>query len=229
MELHTCPVGGHLGFLKIYHKVKKDFIWDDLKYDIQKFVAECLVFQKNKVETIKTPGLLQPLSIPSQLWEEISMDFITGLPKSEGKSVIMVVVDRITKYAHFFALSHPFKTSIVATTFINTIQKLHENPRVIVSDRDPIFTGNFWTKLFSCLGIELAHSSSYHPQFDGKTKIVKFFLEGYLCCFVSDKQTQWFNWLPLAEWWYNTSFHTAAKMTPFMALYGYHPPSITSF
>ena len=97
------------------------------------------------------------------------MDFITGLPKSEGKSVIMVVVDRLTKYAHFCALSHPFKASTDSTTFMDTIQKLHGNPRVIVSDKDPIFTGNFWTGLFFCLGIQLAHNSSYNPQFDGQT------------------------------------------------------------
>ena len=92
------------------------------------------------------------------------MDFITGVPKFEGTSVIMVVVDRLTKYAHFCALSHPFKASTIATTFMDTIQKLHGNPRVIASDRDPIFTGNFWTDLFSFLGTKLAHSSSYHPQ-----------------------------------------------------------------
>ena len=156
------------------------------------------------------------------------MDFIRGLPKSEGKNVIMVVVDRLTKYAHFCALSHPFKASTVATTFMDRIQKLHGSRRVIVSVRDPIFTGNFWTELFSCLGTQLAHSSSYHPQSDGQTEIVNKCLEGYLCCFLFDKQTRWVKWLPLAEWWYNTSFHTVAKMTPFMALYGYHPPSITS-
>ena len=111
---------------------------------------------------------------------------------------------------------------------MDTIQKLHGSPRVIVSDRDPIFTESFWMELFSCLGTQLAHNSSYHPEFDGKVEIVNKYLEGYLHCFVSDKQTQWVKWLPLPEWWYNTSFHTAAKMTPFMALYGYHPPSITS-
>jgi len=167
MELHTSPLGGHSRFLKTYHRVKKDFFGDGLKSDIQKFLVECLVCQQNKVETIKTLGLLQPLSIPSQRWEEVSMDFITGLPKSEGKSVIMVVVDRLTKYAHFCALSHPFKASIVSSAFMETIQKLHGNPKIIVSDRDPIFTGNFWTGLFSCLGTQLAHSSSYHPQSDG--------------------------------------------------------------
>ena len=114
-------------------------------------MAECLVCQQNKVETIKTLGLLQPLSIPSQRWEEVSMDFIIGLPKSDGKSVIMVVVDRLTKYAHFCALSHPFKASTISTAFMETIQKLHGNPKIIVSERDSIFTRNFWTKLFSCL------------------------------------------------------------------------------
>ena len=97
------------------------------------------------METIKTPGLLQPLAIPSQHWEEFSMDFIIGLAKSEGKSVIMMIIDRLTKYAHFCALSHPFKNSTVATAFVETVQKLHGSPKIIVSDRDPIFTGHFWT------------------------------------------------------------------------------------
>ena len=87
---------------------------------------------------------------------------------------------------------------------------------------------NFWTKLFSYLGTQLGHISSYYPQSDGQTEIVNKCLEGYLHCFVSDKQTQWVKWLTLEEWWYNTSFHMAAKMSPFMVLYGYHPPSITS-
>jgi hypothetical protein len=145
LELHTSPVGGHSGFLKTYHRVKKEFFGDGLKTDVQMFVAECLVFQQNKVETIKTPGLLQPLAILSQHWEKVSMDFITGLPKSEGNSVIMVIVDRLTKYTHFCELSHPFKASTVSTAFMETVQKLHGSPKFIVSDRDPIFTGNIWT------------------------------------------------------------------------------------
>jgi len=83
--------------------------------------------------------------------------------------------------------------------------------------------------LFSCLGSHLAHSSSYHPQSDGKIEIVNKCLEEYLCCFVSDKRIEWFKWLPLPEWWYNTSFYSATEMTSFMALYGYHQPSITSY
>jgi len=98
------------------------------------FVVEFLVCQQNKGGTIKTLGLLKPLTIPSQHWEEVSMDFNTGLPNSEGNNVIMVVVVRLTKYAQFCSLSHPFKASIVATTFIRTMQKLHRTPQIIVSD-----------------------------------------------------------------------------------------------
>ena len=126
-------------------------------------MTQYLVCEQNKVETIKTPGLLEPLSIPSQRWTKVSMDFITGLPNFEGKSVIMGVVDRLTKYAHFCALYHPFKGSTVTNSFMEIVQKLYGTPNIIVSDRDLIFTGNFWIELFSCLGTQRAHSSSYHP------------------------------------------------------------------
>jgi hypothetical protein len=129
------------------------------------------------------------------------MDFITRLPRFEGKSVIMVVVDRLTKYTHFCAFSHPFKASIVSTAFIEIVQKIHGSRKIIVSDRDPIFIGHFWTELFSCLSTQLVHRSSYHPQYNGKTEIVNKCLEGYLhfFFFVSDKQTKWFKWLPLEK------------------------------
>ena len=136
------------------------------------------------------------------------MDFIIGLSKSKDHNIIMVVVDCLTKYAHFIALSHPFIESIVEKFFLENIQKLHGKRKVIVIDHDPIFTSHFWKDLFSCLGTQLAHSSSYHPQLDGKNEVVNKCLEGYRRCFTSEKQSQWVDWLPLAEWWYNTSFHS---------------------
>jgi hypothetical protein len=145
LELHTSSVGGHSGFLKTYHRVKKEFFWDGLKIDVQRFVAYCLVFKQNKLETIKTLRILQLLAIPCQRWEEVSMDFIIGLTNSKGKSAIMVIVDRLTKYTHFCALPRPFKANIVSIAFMETIQKLHGIPKIIVSGRDLIFTWHFWT------------------------------------------------------------------------------------
>lgn len=103
-ELHGSPVGGHSGTERTYKRVKRSFDWKGMKKAVFKFVAECDVCQRNKTETVASPGLLQPLPIPTRLWTDISMDFIEGLPLSNGKSVIFVVVDRLSKYVHFMAL-----------------------------------------------------------------------------------------------------------------------------
>jgi hypothetical protein len=157
------------------------------------------------------------------------MEFITGLPTSEGKYVIFVIVDRLTKYAHFVGISSKSKASQVVDSYVKNIFKLHGFPKVIVSDRDPKFTSNFWKELFHQVGTSLTMSTSYHPQTDGQTEVVNKFLEGYLRNFVNDRQTQWINWLHLAEWWYNSTYHTSTKMSPFEALYGYPPPSIKEY
>jgi hypothetical protein len=187
-ELHATPTVGHSGFTKTYDRVKRSFFWDGMKQDIRKFVAECEVCQRNKGETVKSPGTLQPLPIPPDIWKDISMDFITGLPKSGNKSVIMVVVDRLSKYAHFCALHHPFTASTVAQIFMDQVFKLHGMPNSIVSDRDPTFTSNFWQELFKLQGTQLHLSSAYHPQTDGQTEVVNKCLETYLRCFASEKQ-----------------------------------------
>jgi hypothetical protein len=228
-ELHATPTAGHSGFTKTYDRVKRSFFWDGMKQDIRKFVVECEVCQRNKGETVKSPGTLQLLPIPPDIWKDISMDFITGLPKSGNKSVIMVVVDRLSKYAHFCALHHPFTASTVAQIFMDQVFKLHGMPNSIVSDRDPTFTSNFWQELFKLQGTQLHLSSAYHPQTDGQTEVVNKCLETYLRCFASEKQHQWAQWLPLAEWWYNTTYHTTTRMTPFEAVYGQKPLSVLSY
>jgi hypothetical protein len=200
-----------------------------MKQDICNFVVECDVCQHNKRETIKSSGTLQPLPIPPVIWKDISMDFITGLPKSGNKSVIMVVVDPLSKYAHLYTLQHPFTTSTVAQIFMDQVFKLHGMPHSIVFYHYPTFTRIFWQELFKIQGTELHLNTSYHTQTDGQTKVVKKCLETYLRCFSLKKKNQWAQWLPLAEWWYNTSYHTTTRMTPFEAVYGQKPPSVLSY
>jgi hypothetical protein len=124
------------------------FFREGMKKDIFHFVIECEVCQCNKGETIKSPGTLKPLPIPASMWIEISMYFIVGLPKAGNKSVIMVVVDHLSKYAHFGALPHTFTPALVAQAFLDHIFKLHGMPISIVFDRDPNFTNTLWQELF---------------------------------------------------------------------------------
>lgn len=220
---HSTPIGGHSGMLSTYHKVKQLFSWTGLKKDVQNFVKQCNVCQQAKHELCRVPGLLQPLPIPDGPWQAISMDFIEGLPRSEGFNAILVVVDRFTKMGHFLPLKHPFTAASVAKVFLNTVVRLHGLPLFIVSDRDKIFTGAFWKELFRVWGTELQLSTAYHPQTDGQTERVNQCLEMYLRCAVHDSPTKWASWLPQAEFWYNTTYHSSLGCTPYKALYGYEP------
>jgi hypothetical protein len=142
---------------------------------------------------------------------------------------MFVVVDRLSKYAHFCGIQSTYTTSQVARVFMKEIHRLHGFPKVIVSGRDPKFIRKFWKEIWKMIGKTLAMSSTYHPQTDCQTKIVNTCLEGYLCFYYSYNQSKWMKWLPLAEWWYNNTYHTSSKMSPFEALYEYPNPSISYF
>ena len=157
------------------------------------------------------------------------MDFIEGLPPSNGKSTIFMVVDCLSKSTHFLALSHPYTAKMVAKKFVEGIVKLHGLPKSIISDRDPIFISHFWREFLKMLGTKLHMSSAYHSQTDSQSKVVNRCVEQYLCCFVSQQPRKWSSFLPWAEFWYNTTYHSSIGMTHFQALYGRPPPSIPNY
>ena len=221
---HSSSQGGHSGIEVTYRRLKQILYWPFMFKDVAHFVAACDICQRNKPDNVAYPGLLQPLPIPQRIWSDISMDFIEGLPLSHGKKVIFVVVDRLSKYAHFMAVAHPYTAISIAQLFMDQVYRLHGLPQTIVSDRDPIFLSSFWREIFRLQQVQLNMSSSYHPQSDGQTEVVNRCLENYLRCMTGDHPREWSSWLPMAEYWYNTNFHSSAKFTPYEIVYGQPAP-----
>ena len=130
-----------------------------MKEDIKQYVTSCQVHSQAKSEHCKLPGLLQPLPIPPQAWHTVSLDFIEGLPKSKAFNTIMVVIDKFSKYGHFVPLTHPYTALIVAQHYMSNIYKLHGMPKILISDRDKIFTSALWLELFRLADTKINTSS----------------------------------------------------------------------
>jgi hypothetical protein len=165
---HSSAIRGHSGANATYYRMKKLFHWRCLKHDVEEFVRQCVICQQAKHSNALPAGLLQPLPIPAGAWQDISMDFIEGPPKSQGCTVILVIVDKFTKYAHFVALKHPFSVKTVAKVVFDNVVKLHGLPKTVVSDRDKVFTSTFWSELFVIMGTQIVLSSDTIHRLMGK-------------------------------------------------------------
>ena len=140
------------------------FYWKGMKNTVMEFIKSCLTCQRCKYDQCVYPGLLQPLPIPESIWEDISMDFIEGLPKSQGKEVLIAVVDRLSKYTHFLALSLPFSALTIVQSYLDYVYKLYGWPKTIVSYRDKVFISIFWSEFMKLQGVKFQLSTAYHPR-----------------------------------------------------------------
>lgn len=189
-----------------------------MRKDIANYLTKCLECQQVKVEHRHPAGLMQPIPIPEWKWEVISLDFITGLPKSKrGNDSIMVVVDRLSKSAHFIPVQSTYKTVQIVDLFMREIFRLHGIPKTVISDRDAKFTS---AALFTGQGTQVNFSIAYHPQTDGQTERVNQVLEDMLRMYVMQQPIRWEEYLHLVEFAYNNEYQESLKMSPFEALYG---------
>ncbi|KAL4291663.1 hypothetical protein GQ457_14G020350 [Hibiscus cannabinus] len=220
-EAHDSPYSMHPGAEKMYKNLRERYWWKGLKRDVVRFVSHCLTCQKVKAEHQRPQGLLQRIELPLWKWERVTMDFVSGLPLTPSKkNSIWVIVDRLTKSAHFIPVRANYSLGQLARLYIAEIVRLHGVPVSIISDRDPKFTSNFWGSLHTALGTQLDFSTAYHPQTDGQSERVIQVLEDMLRGCVIDYRGSWEEFLPLAEFAYNNSYQASIKMAPYEALYG---------
>ena len=220
-ESHQSQFTVHPGGTKMFHDVARNFWWNGMKKDIAAFVSRCLTCQQVKAEHKHPGGLLQPLPVPEWKWEHITMDFVVGLPRSRrGNDAIWVIVDRLTKSAHFISIKVTDTVDKLCQRYLNEILRLHGAPVSIISDRDPRFISRFWTSFQKALGTKLSLSTAFHPQTDGQSERTIQTLEDMLRSCVLDFGGGWEEHLSLIEFAYNNSYHSTIGMAPFEALYG---------
>ncbi|GJZ71570.1 putative reverse transcriptase domain-containing protein [Tanacetum coccineum] len=220
-ESHKSKYSIHPGSDKMYHDLKKLYWWPNMKAIIAEYVSKCLTCSRVKAECQKPSGLLVQPEIPMWKWERITMDFVTKLPKtSTGHDAIWVIVDRLTKSAHFIPIRATDSMETLTRLYIKEIVSRHGVPISIISDRDSHFTSRFWQSLQNALGTQLDMSTTYHPETDGQSERTIQTLEDMLRACVIDFGKGWDKHLPLVEFSYNNSYHASIKAAPFEALYG---------
>ncbi|KAJ0911154.1 putative nucleotidyltransferase, Ribonuclease H [Helianthus annuus] len=220
-EAHSSKYSVHPGADKMYQDLKANYWWIGLKKSVAEHVAKCLTCAQVKAEHQKPSGLLQQPEIPKWKWEMVTMDFITKLPKTrKGNDTIWVIVDRLTKSAHFLPIKETYSSDMLAQFYVDKIVALHGIPVSIISDRDTRYTSHFWKSFQQSLGTRLNFSTAYHPQTDGQSERTIQTLEDMLRACAIDLGGSWDKNLPLIEFSYNNSYHTSIKAAPFEALYG---------
>jgi hypothetical protein len=197
--LSSAHDSGHEGIEKALNCLKASFYNQHMLHCVREYVRGCEVCQRNKTEHLHPAGLLQPLPVPSTVWSDILMDFIEGFPKVGGKSVILTIVDRFSKLAHFITLGHSYSAMSVAKAFFEEVVRLHGLPCSIVSGKDPMFTNFFWIELFKLVGVKLQMSSAFYLQSDGQSEVVNRVITMYLRYPAGDRPKSWLRWLPWAE------------------------------
>nr|GEZ38282.1 reverse transcriptase domain-containing protein [Tanacetum cinerariifolium] len=203
----------------MYQDLKQLYWWPNMKANIATYVSKCLTCSKVKAEHQKPSGLLVQPEIPKWKWEKISMDFITKLPKTtNGYDTIWVIVDRLTKSAHFLPMRENDPMEKLMKLYMKEVVTRHGVPVSIISDCDGRFTSLFWRALHTALGTRLDMSTAYHPETNGQSERTIQTLEDMLRACVIDFKKSWDRHLPLVEFSYNNSYHTSIKAAPSEAL-----------
>ncbi|XP_057708757.1 uncharacterized protein tanc1b isoform X4 [Corythoichthys intestinalis] len=225
---HTSKFACHPGVSRTFFLLSQKFWWPGMRKDVMDYVSACSVCARGKAVHRAPAGLLRPLPVPSRPWSHVALDFITGLPRSRGHSVILTVVDRFSKMVHFVALPKLPSALETADLLVTHVFRTHGIPCDLVSDRGPQFVSRVWAAFCKALGATSSLSSGYHPQSNGQTERVNQELEAALRCVCHLHPASWSSHLPWVEYAHNTLVCSATGRSPFMTAYGFQPPLFPS-
>jgi transposase InsO family protein len=226
---HDDPVHGHPGVARTMEQIQRNYQFPGMKDKVASYIKKCADCQRNKHSTHAPYGEMQPMELPSEPWSDISMDFVTGLPLSKDPATglsydaILVIVDRFTKYALMIPFRRDYTAVQLAHVLKDRLIRDHGIPKTIISDRDKLFTSNYWATLMAEIGTQRKLSTAYHPQTDGQTERTNRTMKTYLKIYSDTKQDNWVSLLPMAQMAYNDKRSEATGQTPYFANHGRNP------
>ena len=226
---HDGPTLGHPGIARTTEHVRRNFVFPDMRRKVSEYIKRCDSCNKNKASRHAKYGNLEFREPPQQPWDEVTMDFIVKLPKSKDPVLgvqhdsILVMVDRLTKYSHFIPCSESINAEQLGCLVLDRLVRYHGIPMVFITDRDKLFTSNYWKTLVAAMGIKHKLSTAFHPQTDGQTERSNQSLEAYLRHYVNYAQDNWVSLLPMAQIALNNNASETTGQTPFFANHGKDP------
>lgn len=220
----SSKIARYPGFHRTLALLEQRFCWPSMAMDTKNFNSACSICARGKASHRTPAGFHRPLPIPHRPWSHIAVDFVTGLPPSEGNSVVLTIVDRFSKIVHYVPISKLPSAFETANLLILHVFRIHCIPKDIVSDRGPQFISQVWKAFCRALGVSASLSSGYCPLTNGQTESANQNLEAALRCVVAHHPAAWSTHLPWIEYSYNSLVSSATSMSPFMAANSFQPP-----
>ena len=223
-ETHnSLTESAHAGYHRSYNRLAATYYWPGMSRDLKRYVSTCDICQKAKPRRHAPVGLLHPIPIPAHPFEVVSMDFIPELPTSQGYDNVLVIVDKLTKYAIFIPTTTTVTEEETAGLFFKHIIKAFGIPRQVITDRDTRWRNDFWKEICRLMGMKRSLTTSYHPQADGQTEVMNQSLEISLRAYIGPSRDDWVDYLDGLSLAYNSTPHSSTGFSPAYLLRGYTP------